>query len=370
MRRRQSTKPSRNTRQPRGTPPGTLRLHPDAHGTSMSLFAWGPQGLRESASASLEDIEKIRQESTSGSSLMWINVDGLGDLEKLRGLAKIFSLHPLAMEDVCNLYQRPKFEPYHDYYYIVARMMIPGENLETEQLSLFFGKNWVITFQEKAGDCFNPVRDRIRSDKGIIRTMGSDYLTYAILDATIDDWFPFLESAVSEVEDIEARVVSNPSRDAVRELHMIRQKLLTLRRAVWPLRDALAALTRETSALIQPETRFYLRDSYDHTIQLMDTVENYRELLSSLMDVHLSVSNYRLNDIMRVLTVISVLFMPLNFIAGVYGMNFNTGISGWNMPELNQPWGYPAALIAMALSSLSLLIWFYSKGWLRDEKGE
>ena len=327
----------------------------------MRLIAYGSEGIHEIPSAQISDVAAAYGQWP----VVWLNVDGMGDPELLRQIAAIFRLHPLAMEDVCNLYQRPKLEPYSDYFYLVARMADPSDALNTEQLSLFFGARFVITFQEEVGDCFEPIRERIRGDKGRIRRAASDYLTYALLDAVIDDFFPLLERSVTSAEAVEEHIIVKGDRKGVNDLHSIGQELLSVRRAIWPLRDAITTMGRESSPLIHAETRLYLRDCHDHTVQLIDTVESYRDLLSSLMEVHISLSNYRLNDIMRTLAIISVLFMPLNFIAGVYGMNFSPEASRWNMPELNWTYGYPFALSLMAVFSMALLVWFGRKGWMR-----
>jgi magnesium transporter len=255
-------------------------------------------------------------------------------------------------------------EQYPAYYFIVARMAETGERLGTEQLSLFLGKNYVLTFQERHGDCFEPVRDRIRKGGNKIRNTGPDYLAYAVLDAFIDNFFPFLEHLGERLETLEDEVILRPDTQTIAQIHRIKRDLLTMRRAVWPLRDALTSLIRESTPLITDDTRIYLRDCYDHTIRLIDLLETYREVATGLTDIYLSSLSNRLNEVMKVLTIFSAIFIPLSFIAGVYGMNFNPSSSPWNMPEVNWKWGYPFALALMAAVAIVLLIYFRRKGWL------
>jgi len=288
----------------------------------------------------------------------WVNVDGLGDVATIQKLGEIFGLHRLTLEDVLNVHQRAKAELYDRYYFIVVRMVEIAERIGTEQLSLFVGKNYVLTFQERPGDCFNPIRERIRKGGGQLRTAGPDYLAYALIDASIDNYFPVLETFGETLETLEDRVVTRPDPLLVSQIHEAKRDLLTLRRAVWPLREAVSALIRENTPLIAPETRIYLRDCYDHVIQVIDLLENYREIASSLMEVYLSSVSNRLNEIMKVLTIFTTLFIPLTFISSIYGMNFH------HMPELDKFWGYPLALLAMVFSALVPYVYFRRKGWL------
>jgi magnesium transporter len=294
----------------------------------------------------------------------WVNVDGLGDGDILRRIAEVFRLHPLALEDVVHVHQRAKVELYSDYYFIVGRMVEKNERLETDQLSLFLGKNFVVTFQEWPGDDFDPVRQRIRKAGGNFRRLGPDYLAYALIDAFIDHYFPVLEKYGERLEVLEDNILSRPESDVISEIYEVRRELLALRRCAWPLRDAMSTLYREPSPFVSDETRLYLRDCYDHAVQIMDLLENYRETASSLTEVYLSSASNRLSEIMKVLTIFTTIFIPLSFIAGVYGMNFNTAASALNMPELNWYWGYPFALTLMAAVAGSMLLLFRKKGWL------
>jgi magnesium transporter len=324
-------------------------------------MAYGPQGFKE---------EAVQEIASLGSLLgrwpvTWVNVDGLGDADVLREIGRCFHLHRLALEDVVNTHQRPKIEHYGEHLFIVLRMAMISDCLETEQVSLFLGKGFVLTFQAGLpGDCLDPVRERIRKGAGRIREAGSDYLAYALLDGVIDGFFPVLEAYGESLEDLENEILVHPEEELVARIHGVKRDLLTLRRAIWPLRDALSSLLREPDPLVHPETLPYLRDCHDHTVQIIDLVETYRELGSGMMDVYLSSVSNRMNEIMKVLTVISTIFIPLTFIAGIYGMNFNPQISPLNMPELNWFWGYPFSLALMMGIALALLLFFRRKGWL------
>jgi magnesium transporter len=293
----------------------------------------------------------------------WLNVAGLGDADLLAGLGRIFGLHPLALEDVSNLHQRAKAEQYGEQLFIVARMAERAATLETEQLSIFVGKNFVLTFLEDPGDCFESVRTRLRGG-GRLRESGPGYLAYSLLDSVIDAYFPVVESYAERLDRLEDRVVARPNRRAIAEIHAAKHDLRTLRRIVWPLREAVNSLVRDPSPLVDDDTRVHLRDCYDHLVQIIDLVETYRELGSDLTDLYLSSLSNRMNEVMKVLTVIATIFMPLSFITGLYGMNFHTERSGWNMPELDWPYGYPFALSLMALVALGMLGYFRRKGWL------
>lgn len=297
----------------------------------------------------------------------WLNVAGLGNAEVIAELGRIFALHPLALEDVVHLRQRAKVEQYGDTLFIVARMAECCGELETEQLTMFVGKNFVLTFLEDPGDCFEPVRARLRSG-GRLRQASSGYLAYSLLDAVIDAYFPVVESYAERLDRLEDRVIAKPSRRAIAEIHAAKHDLRTLRRIVWPLREAVNSLIRDPSPLIDDDTRVHLRDCYDHLVQIIDLVETYRELCSDLTDLYLSSISNRMNEVMKVLTIIATIFMPLGFITGVYGMNFNTAASRWNMPELNWRYGYLFAWTLMGLTLLAMLWYFRRKGWLGDGK--
>lgn len=324
------------------------------------MIAYGPDSLIEKA---ILDPHAI-QEHVDRWPVLWINVDALGDAATIQALGNVFGLHRLALEDVVNVYQRAKVEQFEHYSFIVARMVEIHESLQTEQLSLFLGRNFVLTFQERPGDCFDLVRERIRKAGGRIRHSGPDYLAYALLDAFIDEYFPVMEKVGERLEDLEEEVIARPSSQIVSQIHQVKRELLTLRRAIWPLREAINSLFREPAPLIKEETKIYLRDCYDHTIQIIDLLENYRDVASSLMEVYLSSVSNRLNEIIKFLTIFTTIFSPLTFIAGVYGMNFHTDKSAWNMPELTWRLGYPITLGTMLIVAIAMLFYFRRRGWL------
>jgi magnesium transporter len=319
-----------------------------------------PEAVLEKELASVEEAFPFRDRE----SVSWINVSGLHDVDLLQKLGNHFGLHPLALEDVLNVGQRPKMEDYEDHYFIVMKDVRLETHFQPEQICLFLGKGWVLTFQEAAGDPFEPVRDRIRKGKGRLRRMGADYLAYALMDALVDGAFPILEKLGERIEALELELVEKPSRKTLHEIHRLKRDLLYLRRSAWPQRELLNALQREESHLVRPETRVYLRDCYDHTIQILDMVETYRDLTAGMLEVYLSSVSNRMNEIMKVLTVLASIFIPLTFIAGLWGMNFNPEISPLNMPELNWYWGYPALLAAMAVLVVAMLVYFHRKGWI------
>jgi magnesium transporter len=362
---RRSRRRSRPHLIPPGTAPGTLAVDPEAPRPVISVVAYGPDRLVEETVQSPARLGELIERWP----VTWINVDGLGDPSVVAEIGRLLDLHRLSLEDVTDVHQRAKVETYDHYLYIVARILQPCDRLETEQLSLFIGKKFVVTFQEMAGDHFDPVRRRLRDNKGHIRS-GADYLGYALLDAAIDAYFPILEQLGERLEEIEDEIVLRPARTLIAKIHAIKRDLLTLRRAVWPLREALTALIRDPTDLVGKDTRLYLRDCYDHAIQLIDLLENYRELGSSLTDAYLSSLGMKTNEVMKVLTIIATIFIPLSFIASLYGMNFNTEKSPYNMPELTWRFGYPFALGLMAATAGSLLLYFWRRGWLSSEAAE
>ncbi|MGE5175618.1 MAG: magnesium/cobalt transporter CorA [Hyphomicrobiales bacterium] len=359
----------RGRRPPPGTPPGTLIADPESPPPVLTVFAYGPDVLIERENVSVEEIASFDGKAP----VLWINVDGLGDVSVIERLGQRFGLHPLALEDVVNVHQRSKVESYPGNLYIVARMISLEARIGSEQLSLFLGDGFLLSFQERRGDCFAPVRERIRQGRPRLRTGGAGYLAYALLDAVVDRYFPVLEEFGERLERLEGELVESPTRAAMRRVHAVKRDLLTLRRSLWPLRETVQALLREETGYFQAETRPYLQDCYDHAVQVIDVLETYRELGSGLLDVYLSSVSNRMNEIMRVLTMFASIFIPLSFIAGLYGMNFNSERSPWNMPELNWPLGYPFALALMALVAGGLLLFFRARGWIgaaRERDGE
>jgi magnesium transporter len=303
-------------------------------------------------------------------SVSWVDVMGLGSEDILQRVGKVFNLPPLILEDVVNVPQRPKLEEYKDQLVIITQMVVPKAKVSgfwVEQVSFVLGKHYLLTIQEEGErDCFSRVRDNIRNNKGAIRKKGADYLAYTLWDAIIDGFFPILEAYGERIEDLENEVVQQPSDQTLRKIYQIKRELVALRRAIWPQRDAINALLRDGSSLISKEVLRYLRDCYDHIAQIIDVVETYRELVSGLMDVYLSAVSNKMNEIMKLLTVISTIFIPLTFIAGVYGMNFNPETSPLNMPELNWYWGYPACWAVMITVGFSLVYFFWRRGWFKN----
>jgi magnesium transporter len=349
-----------------GSIPGTLRIQSDAKPSQIVLIDYSATQAKQ-----FEDLTpEACAEHLDTQSVSWFDVSGFGSEETLKKLGDVFHLHPLLLEDVVNVPQRPKVEDYHEQLVILVQMALlkpKGRGFWLEQVSFIVGKHYVLTVQEEPDlDCFDPVRDRIYHNKGAIRNRGTDYLVYTLWDAVIDGYFPILEAYGDRLEVLEHEVVRSPSDRTLSKIYQIKRELLALRRVIWPQREAMNTLLRDGNPLIGEDVRVYLRDCYDHTIQIMDMVETYRELASSLMDVYLSVLSNKMNEIMKLLAIISTIFIPLTFIAGIYGMNFNTEISPWNMPELNSSWGYPVCLGIMLTISVSLVYFFWRRGWFRN----
>ena len=348
-----------------GTAPGTLSA-PEVRRVeevSISVMAYGPEEVVEWQGSSVtEALARCAEQP-----VCWIDIVGLHDVELLQQLGERFGLHQLALEDVLNVGQRPKVEAYEDHLFVVMRLIhraLGTSHLESEQISIFLGEGFLLTFQEIPGDVFDGVRDRIRHGQGRIRRSGADYLAYAVIDSLVDHFFPVLEELGSRLEDLEEEVIEDPDRETVGEIHRARKDLLVLRRAAWPEREVVSTLERQETPLIGRETRVFLRDCYDHAVQILDMVETYRDLATSLLDLYLSTVSNRMNEVMKVLTVLASIFIPLTFLAGIYGMNFDTEASPWNMPELDWYWGYPAFWVVAAVLAGVLLILFKRKDWL------
>jgi magnesium transporter len=321
--------------------------------------------LVEREVATIEELPACDQSDRT----YWIEVNGIGDPSVLHALGQKYGLHPLALEDVIHTPQRPKIEAYESHLFLIVQMLyrLPDKRMCGEQVSMFLGKNLLITIQEESEfDVFSPVRDRIRSGRGLIRKQGPDYLAYALLDAVIDHCFPLLESVGDALEELEDAVLDRPRPAVVGMIHEYRRTLLQLRRFVWPERDVVSALLHDETGLIRKETKVFLRDCYDHTIQLMDLVESYRDVASGLMELYLSAVGLRTNEIMRVLTVMSSIFIPLTFLVGVYGMNFDNadGRMPLNMPELHHPLGYVVCVLVMIAIAIGQILFFKRKDWL------
>jgi magnesium transporter len=294
--------------------------------------------------------------------ITWVNIDGIHNLQIIETVGKCFQLHPLTLEDIVNTGQYPKVEDYGNYLFIVLKMLYYNSEIneiEVEQVSLCLGSHFVLSFQEETGkDVFSSVRERIRTGKGRMRKMGADYLTYSLIDAIVDSYFLILEDLGEKLEILEDRVVQEPVQKTLQEIHQFKRELIFLRKSVWPLREVISFLERGDSAIIQESMHVYFRDIYDHTVRVIETIETFRDILSGILDIYLSSTSNRLNAIMKVLTIIATIFMPLTFLAGVYGMNFKY------MPELEWHWGYPLILLVMVSIALLMLAFFRKKKWL------
>jgi magnesium transporter len=343
-----------------GSEPGTLSIEPDAHPSKIILIDYSEERAIKKENLSPKACVPYLGTNT----VSWLDVQGLGSEQVLIQLGEIFHLHLLLLEDVVNVPQRAKVENYNQQLLIIAHMVRPKPNrqgFEMEQVSFVLGKRYLLTFQEEElEDCFDPVRERIRLNQGLTRSNGPDYLTYLLIDVLIDGYFPVLEDYEERIEALEDDIIHNPTRHMLEEIYEIRRELLALRRLIWPLRNVINILTRSHQQLISQEVQLYFRDCYDHVIQLLDIIESYRELASSLMEVYLSSISNKMNEVMKILTVISTIFIPLTFVAGVYGMNFKF------MPELEWKWGYFITWIIMLSIAFSLIYFFWRRGWFKQ----
>jgi magnesium transporter len=342
-----------------GLPPGTL-VHigeKKAEIPKITIMDYSEAHFQEKEVKTIEECFLFKETPT----VTWINIDGLHQVEILEKLGECYGFHPLVLEDILNTDQRPKIEDYGEYLYVVLKMIDQGNQsneILTEQISLILGPSFVISFQEKEGDVFDPIRERIRSGKGRIRKMGADYLAYALLDSIVDNYFIVMEKLGERIEFLEEELVKRPIPETLQTIHHLKREMIFFRKAVWPLREVIGSLERGELPLVKETTRIYLRDVYDHTIQVIDTIETFRDMVSGMLDIYLSSVSNRLNAVMKVLTIIATIFMPLTFIAGIYGMNFK------HMPELEWKWGYPTVWIAVILIGVSMLTYFKKKGWL------
>jgi len=353
-------KPRNKRSKKAGLPPGTL-VHigeKTPERTKITILDYDETNSQERETDIVGECLLFRDRPT----VTWINIDGVHSVEVLEKLGECYGFHPLVLEDVMNTDQRPKMEDYSDYVYIVLKMLRYSDKnggTVSEQISLIVGPNFVFSFQEGIeGDVFGPVRERIRSDKSRIRKMGADYLAYSLIDAVVDNYFSILEKLGEKIELLEEKIVGNPATETLREIYFLKREMIFLRRAVWPLREVISAMERGESPLIRESTRVYLRDIYDHTIQIIDTVETFRDMASGMLDIYLSSASNRMNAVMKVLTIIATIFMPLTFLAGIYGMNFKY------MPELEWRFGYPLLWTVILAITVTMLIFFRKKNWL------
>jgi len=342
-----------------GLPPGTL-VHigeKREQAVLITYMDYDERSFQEKQRATVEECFAFKDTQT----ITWINIDGIDDIPIIEKIGKAYDLHPLILEDIVTAGQRPKFDNYDKYVYIVLKMLtysFATHSVESEQISIVFGPNFVISFQEDVGDIFNPIRDRIRFAKGRVRKMGADYLAYSLIDAIVDGYFGILEKIGERIEGLEDELIERPTESLLRQIHSLKREMMSLRRSVWPLRELINAMQRDESPLISSQTRIYLRDVYDHTIQIIDAIEGFRDIVAGMLDVYLSSISNRTNAIMKVLTMIATIFIPLTFVAGVYGMNFK------NMPEIEWRWGYPAILLLMLAVAGVMVGYFRRRKWL------
>ena len=342
--------------------PGTLvysgdRSTNDTANIKFRIFDYNEVTLQERDFTNVEECFPYRDINT----VSWINLDGVHDVSNIQKLGEHFQIHPLVLEDILHTNQRPKLDEHDDYLFIVLKMLDYDDQrctVNSEQISLIVTKTCVISFQENPGDVFDPIRERLRSSKGRLRKCGADYLAYALIDAIVDHYFLVLEKLGERIQIIEDSILDNPSPQMAHTVHILKQETISVRKAIWPLREVVNALERLESDLMSAYIDPYLRDLYDHTVQVIDAVESYRDILSSMLEIYLATISNKMNEVMKVLTIISTIFIPLTFIAGVYGMNFK------HMPELEWQYGYPLSIALMAAIALGLLAFFRSKKWL------
>lgn len=352
--RRRRTKP--------GTRPGVVVADPESPKPQITVIRYNSEEFLEEADVTVDSIRPAGETGT----VTWVNVNGLGDSKAIKTIGEHFGLHGLVQEDIVNVHQRAKVEDYDDHLFVVARMVSrENQRLSIEQISLILGADFVVTFQERVGDCLDPVRKRLRKQIGRLRSAGADYLAYAILDAIVDGYFPVLDQYSELLDQLEEGMATQQSRDVVAGIHRLRGEFHVLRKAIWPHRELFNSLIRDMESRFDKETRTYLRDCYDHTIQIIDVVDASREIASDIRDFHFTQVSLKQNEIMKVLTIVSSVFIPLGFVAGLYGMNFDSEVSDLNMPELHWAYGYPTILAVMLTITTGMITYFWRRGWLK-----
>lgn len=339
-----------------GLAPGTLEYIGEKPNQPIiiSVIDYLGDHFEEKEVSKIEDVFSMKNTESNS----WINIDGIHNAELIEKVGKNFDIHPLVLEDIMHTTQRPKFEDYIHQIFIVLRMFDydqEKQEFKNEQVSFVLGKNYLITFLEDIGDVFDPVRERLRKGGAKLRSGGSDYLAYALIDAIVDSYFHLLEKVGEDIEDLEDRLVVSPNKEDLQKVHQLRRDLILLRKSVWPLREVVSSMQRNETGIIQKATEVYLRDVYDHTIQVIETIESYREMVIGMLDIYLSSISNKMNEVMKVLTIISTVFIPLTFLAGVYGMNFD------NFPELRKAWMYPWGFWCITCSAIVLMVWFFRK---------
>jgi magnesium transporter len=349
----------RRTSEKAGLAPGSL-VHVGEKKTEkakITIIDYDQANFEEKEATTVEECFPFKETPT----VTWINIDGLHEVDIIEKIGKHFNIHPLILEDILHTGQRPKMEDFEEYIFIITKMFAyEGETdtVRTEQFSVILGSNFVISFQEVSGDVFNALRDRIRNAKGRVRRMGADYLAYALIDSIVDHYFILLEKCSDRIEQLEEELAGDPQSETLQDIHNLKQEIVHLRKSVWPLREVISGLERVESPLITENLSMYLRDVYDHTIQVIDSVETYQDLLSGMIDLYLSGVSNKMNEVMKVLTIFASIFIPLTFLAGIYGMNFEF------MPELKIRWAYPALWVVMISVAGVLIVFFKRKRWL------
>lgn len=342
-----------------GLPPGTPVYvgEKKIEKVKISVIDYNETQFLEKEVKSVEEILPLKEKPT----VTWINIAGIHEVEAVEKIGRNFDLHPLVIEDIVNTDQRIKMEDFGNYIFVVLKMFFYDENkkwTKAEQVSLILGSNFVISFQEEESDIFNSIRERIKNGKGRARKLGADYLAYSLLDAIVDHYFIILEKLGERIEDLEDELVTRPEPKILEEIHRLRREMIFLRKSIWPLREIIACLERGETSLIQKSTEIYLRDVYDHTIQVMDAVETYRDMLAGMLETYLSSISNKMNEVMKVLTIIATIFIPLTFIVGIYGMNFKF------IPELEWRWGYLIIWIIMIIVAVFMIFYFKRKRWI------
>jgi magnesium transporter len=350
-----------------GSPPGTLVARDDLPAASIRRIAYNREDCEEKE-IQLSDLAQDLQEARDRQ--VWVDVQGLGDAGAITAIGAVLGLHPLTLEDIVHVHQRPKIEEFDDYLFIVARAIrLAGDRVDTEQISLVLKDRLVVTFQEQPGDGFDPVRRRLREGKGAIRSSLADYLAYALIDTVIDNYFPVLERYGDIMDRLDEEVLEAPTRQTATAIHATKRELRAFRRAVWPLREVIGALGRDGLERISPSVRPALRDCHDHVVQVADFVETSRERVADLVDLYIASVSEKTNQVMKVLTIIATIFIPLTFLAGLYGMNFDPSVSPFNMPELKWRYGYPAFWVVLVAVLVTMLLFFRRKGWFGSADG-
>lgn len=342
-----------------GLPPGSLVFTGKQHTEEViiDIIDYGPDSFNELKFENIEECFPYRD----AAGVTWIDIKGVHDSGLISKLGEYFEIHPLVLEDILNTNQRPKIEVFDNYLFIVLKMLSYNEEeniIDSEQVSMIIGSGYVISLQEKEEDVLDPLRERLRKGKGRIRKAGADYLAYAILDVIADNYFLLLEKLGEQMEDFEDRLLNGPDQETLKQLYILKRETVLLRKSVWPMREVVTQLERADSPLIMKETVPFLRDLYDHTIRIIETVETHREMTAGLIELYLSSNSNKMNEVMKVLTIIATIFIPLTFIAGIYGMNFA------NMPELEWPWAYFAVLLIMLAIGSGMILYFRRKKWL------